>query len=234
MKFMGSKRLVSKHILPIMLQKMEAHGIENWVEPFVGGGNMIDKVPSSYNRVGYDVCPHVIESLITIRDFPEKLPKEVTEEEYRSVLGTSPHPVNSWVRFVCSFAGKFDGGYAREEGSDAGTFAGRGYRNAKKQSPKLKGVKLFEKDYRDIVLEGRSLIYCDPPYKGTTGYNSKSLDYDVFYDWCRKMSEEGNLVFLSEYTAPEDFNLLWEKEHKVNFDVDRQTHSKSVEKLFEI
>lgn len=114
MIFLGSKNRIAKHILPIMTSKAKELRISNWVEPFVGGGNMIDKVPKEFNRVGSDLCPHVIEALITIRDFPEKLPQEVSEELYNKIKGTPPHPINSWIRYVCSFAGKFDGGYARE------------------------------------------------------------------------------------------------------------------------
>lgn len=42
---MGSKNRIAKHLLPIMLKEAEKHGITKWVEPFVGGANMIDKVP---------------------------------------------------------------------------------------------------------------------------------------------------------------------------------------------
>lgn len=42
MKYMGSKRRVAKYILPIMLAERKPD--QWWVEPFVGGGNMIDKV----------------------------------------------------------------------------------------------------------------------------------------------------------------------------------------------
>jgi len=45
MKYMGSKNRIAKHLLPIMLAECEKHGITKWVEPFVGGANMIDKVP---------------------------------------------------------------------------------------------------------------------------------------------------------------------------------------------
>lgn len=50
MKYMGSKNRIAKEILPIIL----AHRTPNqwWVEPFVGGGNMIDKVTG--NRLGSD------------------------------------------------------------------------------------------------------------------------------------------------------------------------------------
>ena len=40
MKYMGSKNRIAKYILPIMLES-RAEGM-TWVEPFVGGANMID------------------------------------------------------------------------------------------------------------------------------------------------------------------------------------------------
>ena len=61
MKYMGSKNRIAKHLLPIMLKEAEKHGIAKWVEPFVGGCNMIDKVPESFERVGYDLNEYIIE-----------------------------------------------------------------------------------------------------------------------------------------------------------------------------
>ena len=48
---MGSKNRIAKHLLPIMLKEAEKHGITKWVEPFVGGGGMIDKVPDDFECV---------------------------------------------------------------------------------------------------------------------------------------------------------------------------------------
>ena len=73
MKYMGSKNRIAKHLLPIMLAECEKHNINKWVEPFVGGANMIDKVPDSLERVGYDLNDHVIHALIDIRDRPNDL-----------------------------------------------------------------------------------------------------------------------------------------------------------------
>ena len=67
MKYMGSKNRIAKHILPIMLAECEKQGITKWVEPFVGGANMIDKVEGP--RIGNDSNPYLIASfrlLITI------------------------------------------------------------------------------------------------------------------------------------------------------------------------
>ena len=83
MKYMGSKNRIAKHLLPIMLAEAEKHGITKWVEPFVGGGGMIDKVPDSFERVGYDLNDHTIHALIDVRDNAENLPDTVIESEYR-------------------------------------------------------------------------------------------------------------------------------------------------------
>lgn len=41
MKYMGSKARIARFIIPIMTKERSGRP---WVEPFVGGGNIIDKV----------------------------------------------------------------------------------------------------------------------------------------------------------------------------------------------
>lgn len=62
-----------------------------------------------------------------------------------------------------------------------------------------------------MMLEEESIIYCDPPYANTTKYKDK-FDSEKFYEWCRQRKSDGHTVFVSEYTAPEDFELVFEKE----------------------
>ena len=236
MKYMGSKNRIAKHILPIMLAEAEKHNITTWVEPFVGGGNMIDKVPATFRKIGADLNPHTIAAMLAIRDFPDALPDTVTEEEYKSLKGTPPSPITSWIRFGCSFGGKFENGYAREAGSDDSTFCGYGKRNALKQSPKIQDVEFICCSYIDLTQKiTNSLIYCDPPYQGTTGYKTVQFNHEEFFDWCRLMKSKGNVVFVSEYNAPDDFELVWQGEIKTNFSSTRKsaTH-KAVEKLFKV
>ena len=49
MQYLGSKKRMVKHILPIMLEQRKEKMV--WVEPFVGGANMIGNVVfiSEYN-----------------------------------------------------------------------------------------------------------------------------------------------------------------------------------------
>ena len=63
MQYMGSKNRIAKDILPIMLKDRREN--QYWVEPFVGGGNMIDKVDGL--RIGADFNKYVIEALISIK-----------------------------------------------------------------------------------------------------------------------------------------------------------------------
>lgn len=234
MKYMGSKNRIAKHILPIMLAEAEKHNITTWVEPFVGGGNMIDKVPDTFRRVGADLNPHTIAAMLAIRDFPNSLPDTVTEEEYKSLKGTPPSPITSWIRFVCSVGGKFENGYARDKTER--NYSREGKSNALKQSPKIQTVEFFCCSYLDLTEHiTNSIIYCDPPYQNTTGYKTGQFNHEEFFNWCRLMKSKGNIVFVSEYNAPEDFEAVWQGEIKTNFSSTRTkaTHN-AVEKLFKV
>lgn len=234
MKYMGSKRRIAKYILPIMLKEANKKGISTWVEPFVGGANLIDKVPNTFKRIGIDYNPHTIEALIAIRDFVNELPDAVSEDYYKSLKGSEPQPITSLIRFGASFGGKFEDGFARGKNNNGTT---RNYwketvNNAQKQSPLLQGIDFSKGSYDEYSHFENCLIYCDPPYEGTTSYKTGNFDHTKFWDWCRKMSEK-NIVFISEYKAPDDFYCVWEGEIKTNFASQREeaTHQ-AVERLF--
>lgn len=234
MKYMGSKNRIAKHILPIMLKEMEEKGYTTWVEPFVGGGNMIDKVPESYTRVGYDLNGHVIQALLDIRDKVKELPESFTCEDRKHWKLQQPTTLKSWACIVTSFGADLNGGYSRESGSDDTTFCGYGKRNALKQSPKIQSVDFICASYKDVKVTN-SLIYCDPPYQGTTGYKTGAFNHEEFFQWCRDMKSKGNSMFISEYNAPNDFELVWEGEVKTNFSSTRKTAThNAVEKLFKV
>ena len=156
---MGSKNRIAKYILPIMLKEMQDKGHTTWVEPFVGGGNMINKVPSNYRRIGCDLNEHTIAAMLGIRDFVDQFPESVTEEMYKNIKGTSPHPINSWIRYACSFSGKFDNGYARDKTNR--NYANEQRNSALKQSSSIKNVEFICCSYLDLTDSiTSSLIYC--------------------------------------------------------------------------
>lgn len=91
-------------------------------------------------------------------------------------------------------------------------------------------MEFYGGDYAAFPIPDNSIIYCDPPYQGTTKYN-KGFDYRRFWYWCNKMVKLGHKVFVSEYNAPPDWKCIWSKE--VNNSLTKDTGSKKgTEKLF--
>ena len=231
MKYMGSKARIAKYILPIILKDRKEG--QCYVEPFVGGANMIDKVKGW--RIGADSNEHLIYALNLIKETPHSLPKDTTEYTRDMYLAAKDKedlsPLECLAMFAYSFSGKFKGGYAK--GHPREDFQRAARNNAIKQSPNLQGVDLLSCGYSDLDIPKQSIIYCDPPYAGTTKYKDE-FDHDKFWRWCRDMSKLGHQVFISEYNAPDDFECVWSQEVKSSLSANGKSggNKKSVEKLF--
>ncbi len=227
MKYMGSKNRIAKHLLPIMLENRNGR---TWVEPFVGGANMIDKVDGK--RIGADFNEYVISLFTGIQNgfIP---PNEVSEQEYKQArLNRLVTPLVSFIGFGCSYSGKWFGGYARGNTNKGQprNYCLESKKNILNQSENLKGVEFIHSSYQDLEIPSNSLIYCDPPYQGTTKYKEGFIHAD-FWEWCRTKTKEGHQVFISEYNAPNDFKSIYSKE--VNSSLTKDTGSKKAnEQLF--
>ena len=226
MKYMGSKNRIAKYLLPIILKDRKPN--QWYVEPFVGGANMIDKVDG--NRIGADINELLICALLNIRDDILRIPKtniEFTENDYKNRAWDFPD-FKGFAAFAYSFSGKFWGGW-RRDGDGKRDYVAESYRNAVKQSPKLQGVNFVWDTYNELEIPENSIIYCDPPYANTTKYKD-DFDHAKFWQWCRDMSNKGHQVFISEYNAPDDFECLWQKE--IQSGLNTNTTKKGIEKLF--
>jgi len=229
MKYMGGKSLIAKLILPIILKDREEG--QWYVEPFVGGGNVIKLVGG--NRVGYDANPYTIQALKLIRDFPQCLPRnngEFTEADYHRVKNDKACFLHGYVGFSMSFGAKFWGGWSRDKSSN--DYVLQAYTHSQKQSLLLQGCQLAMKDYKTLEFKNsRCIIYCDPPYEGTKAYKV-GIDHKEFWQWCRDKVSQGHKVFISEYKAPDDFVCVWEKVQITRLANNIATNSEHVEKLF--
>lgn len=227
---MGSKNRHAKELLPIIL-KHRKEG-QWYVEPFVGGANMIDKVKGK--RIGNDCHPALIFLLSGISSGTFTPPDNVSEDQYNSAkILPDSNPLKGFIGFCCSFGGKYFGGYARGKAGDSSSrnYCDESKRNLLKQAPSLKGVIFTNKSYLDITFNQTCVIYNDPPYAGTTKY-SNEFDHDKFWDWCRNLALEGHQVYTSEYNAPDDFVCIWEKPTKANFSLQNDVEKSRTEKLF--
>lgn len=227
MKYMGSKARHAKELLPIILAN---RGPGQWyVEPFVGGANMIDKVDG--NRLGADSNSDLIVLLKAMSLYDYWVPPhKVSEEEYRAAKSCPQSVLRSYIGFGLSYGGKWFGGYRRDRVGKR-DYAFEAYKNYMIQAPSLCGVEFRHSDYRDLIIPDASIIYCDPPYSGTTKYATGAFDHDEFWEWCSDRVNEGHTVFVSEYNAPDGWACVWEK--TVNNTLTKDTGSKQgVERLF--
>lgn len=234
MKYVGSKNKLSKYLVPI-IQSYINEDTKGYLEPFVGGANLIDKIKHK-NKIGCDVHKELIELLKYVQSGGE-LPNTIAEEEYYSVKDNKKN-YDSWyvglIGFCGTFGSKYFGGYARGFKEDKVTprdIPNEAIRNLENQRNSLQDVKFMCCDFLKIPQDKikNYVIYCDPPYQDTTKYKTNPFPHDIFWEWCRKMSE-CNTVLISEYNAPQDFQYIWQKEHKTSLKVEKQ--EVRIEKLY--
>lgn len=231
MKYMGSKNRIAKEILPIMLKERDKR---TWVEPFVGGANIIDKVQG--NRIGNDNQEYVIALYKELQNGYTP-PKEVTSDLFFEVENNKDkYPkelvgyLGTQLTFGCEWWGSF-----RRDNTGKRNYDVEAYNNVMKQKPNLIGVEFICGDYRNLEIPSNSLIYCDPPYRGVRKYiGNVKFDSDIFWEVCRNWSKQGHIVFVSEYDAPTDFECVWSKEisASANNSITTGQGLKAVEKLF--
>lgn len=177
MKYMGSKARIAKEILPIMLKgrKMDQY----WVEPFVGGGNLIDKVDGP--RIGSDIHEYLI-SMLHAASKGWTPPIDISETQYNRIIRNpetySPELVG-YVGFALSYGGKWNGGWCRDS-KGTRDYRKEAYNNAIKQFPNLLGAEFKCCDYKNLDIPEKSIVYCDPPYEGTTSYKD-NFDHPRFW-----------------------------------------------------
>jgi len=230
MKYMGSKNRIAKYLLPIILKDRKDG--QCYVEPFVGGANMIDKVDGW--RMGADNNYYLIEFLRGLQEGFNP-PSNIDKALYDSVRKNKdayPAELVGCIGFCFTYSAKWFGGFIGNtkdvvcEGRDR---IGESYRSIEKARLSVHDVELVNSAYSELAIPENSIIYCDPPYAGTTKYKD-DFDHAAFWQWCRDKVKEGHKVFISEYNAPDDFVCVWQKEIQSGLNVN--STKKGVERLF--
>lgn len=226
MKYVGSKRGIAKYILEPILAGRKKN--QWYIEPFVGGCNVIEHVTG--NRIGNDSNYNLIAMWQALQAgwIP---PDDITAYEYYFIKNNqhlySPELI-CFVSHCCSYSGKLWAGYAIDEVTNR-NYAREAKDHLLKQIKKLNGVQFMCKDYRDMDIPPKSIIYCDPPYRGTYTYG-QYFNHRTFWNWARKMGMLGHRVYVSEYNAPKDFLCVREFYNRITIDYASRYHN--IERLF--
>lgn len=236
MKYQGSKRLIAKNIWGAILEDLEYKEPARLIEPFIGGANFTTAVISMGYRGeiiagDYDRDLNYMWSKVVDGWLPT-LSEEPTLEEYNTMrdAGFSEDPLRGFSRSACGFGGSPWGawidnskylnykiypkdGKVRVQNLD---FWKSSVNTVTKQSGLLckASVKIVGgsyEEYEQYITED-SIVYCDPPYSQTRGYGNE-FDSSLLWNWVERMSEKCP-VYVSELSAPSQFEEIWSKELK--------------------
>jgi DNA adenine methylase len=236
MKYIGSKSKLAKEILPFMQKDID--NAFTYLEPFCGGCNMIDKV-NHKDRYASDGNYYLIAMWKALQEGwepPDSIDKETYFAVRQSFLSgnsplaeSQPHMIG-FIGHNCSFSGDWFAGYAGT--GETRNRCAEAKRHLLKQINNLKDVEFYYNDYNDWNLKG-ALIYCDPPYYNGFKYKGSNFDFnhEQFWEWCREQAKN-NTVYVSDYYAPDDFELIWEKEIVINAHQKKQ--KQATEKLYKL
>lgn len=242
MVYQGSKNRLAKFLVPIIQKYISQNNIQMYIEPMVGGANIIDKIKCN-NKLGSDINDELI-SLLKYIQIDTQLsiaPPVCTFEHYSDVRENRKLKTNKYskeyialIGFCASYGGRyFDGGYGRNSKGGRSIYNER-LENLKKQAQNLLDIEFKNCDYKEYKDYKNNLFYFDPPYKDTKRYLNYSIDYNDFYNFIRELSKN-NIVLVSEYDMPDDFTCIWEKETLTNLDSKRgddKDRKLRVERLF--
>jgi len=90
-------------------------------------------------------------------------------------------------------------------------------------------LEFHSKSYDKVEIKPNSVIYCDPPYKGTADYLNK-FDHDKFLDWASSIATP---VYISEYEIKDKrFKCIYGINKKGLLAHTRKNRAVKVEKLY--
>lgn len=214
-RYMGGKGKIGKHIAKKIkeIEDRITMEIDTYMEPFIGMCGVMRHM-GDRKKVACDLNPDIINLW---RDIQKGWvpPTFMTKEEVIFQKSQESSALRCFAAHGCSFGGTHFGSYI-------GNYNGgkeeidRSSRSIMKVSEKIMDVQFQDaKSYKELSPT-KSTIYCDPPYitasKSVLGMdNFSAFDHDDFWSVARQWVLNGNIVIVSEFTAPDDFVSVWER-----------------------
>jgi len=231
MRYLGGKSKIRKQVAAFLESVRQPEQV--YFEPFVGGGWVLQEMTGK--RVASDGNKALIAMYQALQQGWQP-PEFISEDEWRKWRKQQEvvaDPMMAFCRFGCGFGGDWNGGYARS--SSSRNYCLNARNSLLKQLPLIADVKFESRLFHEWMPKG-ALVYCDPPYAGTTAYGAfDGFDHDLFWrtmsEWC-----EHNTVVVSEYVAPDDWVCVREFHTKTDLHVSKPdvgaTKSKRTERIF--
>ena len=230
MQYFGGKFRIAKKLAELLNGHVE--GTDYYLEPFVGACNVAPLIRHE-SIYASDVNHYLIAMFQALQEgwLP---PQSLSKEEYVHIRDNKDEdpPLTAFAGFACSFAGKWFGGYARNhrQGEER-IYATNGHNSLAKLAPTISHIKFSSCDFA-TWNPVNALIYCDPPYSNTTGYDQSGYFNHVRFWEIMRLWSKDNDVFVSEYSAPDDFQCVLEISTSLEIRDRENKRQHKVEKVF--
>lgn len=214
MRYFGGKQRISKPLAAFLNSQLKPG--QAFYDMFCGSCNVISKIDPDRVRVANDLHKELIAMWRHVQQGGE-LPDEISEEEYKQIKEDGADWLRSFVGFGCSFAGKYWGGYARDNRGGTRDYCRNAKNSTLKKMETMQDVLFVTCDYQQMNIAHRNaMVYCDIPYKDSVGYSVGAFNHEAFYTWAKKQKWKGHTILVSEYkhNVPEGWKVVWEYESK--------------------
>ena len=225
--YQGGKVNLGRVLGPLLQQYAEEQGLTHWVEPFFGSGGVTRYLDLPHRTVS-DANVDLMALWQALQDgtfrFPPK--RDFTKAAWRRLRDSAddrgtPSAKRAFFGWVTTLPVRYFGTYLeRRNGLPMREYARR-------ELARLR--RLAQVTFRDVrFLSGRSylewwpqlrrggkLVYCDPPYPGTTPYwdvharSGTRFDHDLFWRTLVRWGRAGNHVFVSTNEPPRHDRSRW-------------------------
>lgn len=234
MRYLGGKKQIANELASIIAPTIT----DTYFEPFCGGlwvsVAIAKKCKPSTILLLSDIHPDLILLYSALYRNEIELPEYVSEEMYQEYRNKKSSALRGYIGFASSFGSKWFGGYAR--GIEHGKIRNYVKETKNRLEKHFSILRHFNviftcQSYSNLSPED-STIYCDPPYKNTTGYKGTSVfNYNEYYKTVQEWSIN-NHVFCSEYSMPVG-SMIWEKKKHSSATINTKDMY-SIERLYKI
>lgn len=215
MQYLGGKSRIARRVVNAIIG--ETGTDKRWVEPFVGGSWVLKEAGKHFSELRANDLVKDLQLLYEAVGEGWEPPTSMTKEGYNQLKEGPPSPLRAFVGFGTSFQGKWFGGYAWDRLNGKRTYRDITWDNLRMGRDVYQRTEFSTGDYSQIEIEPGDVVYCDPPYEGTTEYGAaRGFDHEAFWGWTREVSARGVPVYVSEYKkeVPVDTRVVWSRTAK--------------------
>lgn len=207
MRYMGGKSRLANYIASEINAIAFNEQIDNYYEPFVGGGAVIEQV-NIQNKYGSDLNKYLIALYHKLQEDNFEYPN-ITREQYNHIRHNKEQYEDwlvAWCGFHCSFNNEWFEGWGGDFYDKFNNYKNKQfetYNSICREIPLIKNIHYTNCSYNSVNIKPHSIVYCDAPYIGVYQYKGaeETFDFDAYYKWLKTIAKD-NLVIISEYRMP--------------------------------